>query len=117
MIEESIKGFFDGHCPKCRKKIGWYGTFKDRPPCPKCGHAVGAKKTEKMIDNGFIFGLVQTLYYQHKGRLAPMELSFIRNMLQQHKKRKLYNTIQTRNIQRIAAIYGEKEKSEVQTNG
>jgi PHP family Zn ribbon phosphoesterase len=33
-------GFFDASCPKCKRRYGWSGTVKDRPPCPKCGYRV-----------------------------------------------------------------------------
>ena len=32
----------DVSCPKCRKRFGWRGDLKDRPPCPRCGHQVDA---------------------------------------------------------------------------
>ena len=28
----------DVSCPKCGRKFGWFGTMKDRPPCPRCQH-------------------------------------------------------------------------------
>jgi hypothetical protein len=109
-MNENITGSFDARCPKCNKKIGWHGGFNDRPPCPKCGHIVGAKRIQEKIDNLFICTLVQALYYEHKHQLAPTELTFIRNMLQQSKRLKPYTQIQAHNIQRIATIYGVKEK-------
>lgn len=32
------KAFIDATCPKCRKRIGWYGRIVDHPTCPRCGH-------------------------------------------------------------------------------
>lgn len=30
-------GLLDVTCRKCRKRFGWRGELRDRPPCPKCG--------------------------------------------------------------------------------
>lgn len=33
-----MSGFYDATCTKCRKRFGWCGELKDKPPCPKCRH-------------------------------------------------------------------------------
>jgi len=38
--------FYDGHCPKCGRRIGWAGRASDRPPCPRCGHQLPPEKLE-----------------------------------------------------------------------
>lgn len=37
---------FDAQCPKCRKRFGWSGEVRDRPPCPRCGHEIPAAELE-----------------------------------------------------------------------
>jgi DNA-binding transcriptional regulator YiaG len=29
--------FIDARCPKCKKRIGWFGKMTDMPNCPRCG--------------------------------------------------------------------------------
>lgn len=41
-----MKGMMDATCPKCRKRIGWFGEVTDRPPCPRCGHQIPLKDLE-----------------------------------------------------------------------
>lgn len=43
---EDVAGFMDASCPRCRRKIGWYGRVVDRPPCPRCGHQIDAATLE-----------------------------------------------------------------------
>ncbi len=37
-------GFIDAVCPGCNKKVSWFGTLDQPPPCRHCG------KSMKMID-------------------------------------------------------------------
>lgn len=37
MNEPESKAFIDAQCPKCRRKIGWFGTALDHPGCSRCG--------------------------------------------------------------------------------
>ncbi len=34
------KAMLDATCPKCNRRIGWYGTVLDRPACRHCGHQI-----------------------------------------------------------------------------
>lgn len=42
-----MSAFMDATCPKCKKKIGWFGDVTDRPACPKCGHAYSRHQLEQ----------------------------------------------------------------------
>jgi hypothetical protein len=46
LSSEPIGGFWDAQCPKCKIRVGWRGTFKDRPPCHRCGYIVSVKDME-----------------------------------------------------------------------
>ena len=37
--------FMDATCPRCGKRIGWYGDVSDRPPCGGCGHQISPEAT------------------------------------------------------------------------
>lgn len=33
-----MAAFFDASCTKCKRRFGWSGELKDKPPCHYCGH-------------------------------------------------------------------------------
>lgn len=33
-----MPAFYDATCTKCKRRFGWSGELKNKPPCPKCGH-------------------------------------------------------------------------------
>lgn len=45
--EEPRWGFFDATCTNCKRKVGWSGSYLDRPPCPRCGHKLTKEELEE----------------------------------------------------------------------
>lgn len=42
-----MPAFIDARCPKCDKRIGWFGEMKDNPGCSRCGWFPGTKEEQE----------------------------------------------------------------------
>ena len=103
MSEKELKGFIDIRCDKCGTKIGWFGTLSQQPPCRNCGsiYEIDVSKTEKALLDNECFCHIQDLLYNHKSRLEPLELKFIRHMYTKHRAKEEFSSKQVFNIKRI----------------
>lgn len=103
MNTEEIIGFFDARCSKCGTKIGWHGTFADRPPCRKCSHieTVNLSVEAKALLDGDCFCMVQNLLYEHKHQLSETEKVFLANMYKKRLAKEEYSATQISSIKRI----------------
>lgn len=117
MSDKEVTGFFDGHCPKCHKRIGWYGTLTDRPPCRGCDY-IPDKQTisedKKALRDLDVFCLLQTLLYNKKELINSTELSFLYNMYKKHRGKKGgFTEIQSASIRGMARKYNVLENKNV----
>lgn len=44
--------FYDGQCPNCHTKYGWYGEAADWPPCERCGYHPGPAAVARLAKAG-----------------------------------------------------------------
>jgi hypothetical protein len=45
-MSEHVRAFNDARCPKCFRRISWYGAVVDCPPCSYCGTQIDIKELE-----------------------------------------------------------------------
>jgi hypothetical protein len=110
-----MKAPMDIRCPnpRCRKRIGWYGTYLDRPACWNCGHRPEQKELQE----------VQTKFEEDE-RILNTELDKLPVKERREKRRKaglsVHQTSRLTNIDvsRIAKFEsgtGELTQSELET--